>query len=67
MGGKEKSHKCINENLNDMDLENYENKLENLKRSVKSLEEIKKRNKKISKLERKQKKILKEIKNKRHK
>lgn len=67
MGDKKESHKFSNEDLNNMDLEGYKNKLDDLKRSVKSLEKIKKKNKKIKKMERKRRKILKDMKSKKHK
>jgi protein subunit release factor A len=67
MSEKKESHKHIKENLNNLDVEDYKNKVEDLKRSVKSLEKIKKKNKKITKLKKKRKKILKEMGNGRHK
>ena len=67
MGAKKESHKRIKDNFNDLDVKDYKNKVEDLKRSVKSLEKIKKKSKKITKLNKKKKKILKEMGNRKHK
>ena len=67
MGDKKESHKLNNEDLSNVDLEEYKNRLDDLKRSVKSLKKIKRKNKKIKKMERKRRKILKDMKSKKHK